>query len=744
MWSRDGRRVALGALLAIAPLACSRHERPHEPPVATSVVALDAADGPRDAASSAAEDGGAALAWDEAIRRGEWATAWTSIERLPASERSKPATRYAAARVALKVSRPADARAALENLEQDLPLLRERIVAARADAEEQAGPPARAADLLAQQPSPSAWLRACVAYEKAGDAASARAQCTRVIASAQKSDMEEERARELRLDLSGDGFSVAAVADARWLASRAVDNERARKGRARLAELDKAHPVTAEEHYHRGRLLAGAGRVTDALKELELAASAKGKVSATELCRARAEAYYKSREHYVEAAAQYRKCAQSGDELASHDLFYAARALMRAERDGEATAALALVIRRDGKGKWGEQATFHLARMHALAGRWSDAARELDRYLKQFPKGPEQREAERYRALATLQKRDFARARVLLEDLAGKQETAVDAARWGVLAALAASRDGDKTHAVARWTEIARSRSLTWPALVARARLREANAPIPPAIEPAESEANASPTLSVTLPAPVDVLHATGLEDEAEEELHAREATVASSAGGRGVEALCRAYGMLGRARFRYQLAPQIPRQLLSRAPSPASAWAWDCAYPRPFDAGVARVEASHRLPPGVVYAVMRQESGFRPSVVSPARAVGLLQLMPSTAARVATSAGLPHDATRLTEPFHNIDLGTRYLSELLAQTKRNVVLAVAAYNAGAEAVSRWRAHARGMSLDAFVERIPYLETRSYVALVLGNVARYAYLAGGEAALPEIDLEIDD
>lgn len=48
------------------------------------------------------------------------------------------------------------------------------------------------------------------------------------------------------------------------------------------------------------------------------------------------------------------------------------------------------------------------------------------------------------------------------------------------------------------------------------------------------------------------------------------------------------------------------------------------------------------------------------------------------------------------------------------------------------------------MSLDAFVERIPYLETRSYVALVLGNVARYAYLAGGEAAVPDIDLEIAD
>lgn len=321
--------------------------------------------------------------------------------------------------------------------------------------------------------------------------------------------------------------------------------------------------------------------------------------------------------------------------------------------------------------------------MHALAGRWSEAARELDRYLKEFPKGPEQREAERYGARHAPEAR-LARARVLLEDLAGKQETAVDAARWGALAALAAAKDGDWTHATARWTEIARSRSLTWPALVARARLREHKAPSPPRHRSA-GERREPWRAALGDSAPVDVFHASGLEDEAEEELHAREATVASSAGGvKGSAAhtgcsgaRASASSSLRKSRASSSLAP--PRR---RAPGPGTA---------PIRARSTRASrGSSRpiaLPTGVVFAVMRQESGFRPEVVSPARAVGLLQLMPKTAARVAASAGVPHEESRLVEPLHNIDLGTRYLEELLTRTKGSVVLAVAGYNAGLEAV---------------------------------------------------------
>lgn len=68
--------------------------------------------------------------------------------------------------------------------------------------------------------------------------------------------------------------------------------------------------------------------------------------------------------------------------------------------------------------------------------------------------------------------------------------------------------------------------------------------------------------------------------------------------------------------------------------------------------------------------------------------------------------------------------------------------LAAAAYNAGPAAVSRWLETGETLPLDVFVARIPYEETRTYVSRVVGNLARYAYLSGGDGAVPRLELEI--
>ena len=68
--------------------------------------------------------------------------------------------------------------------------------------------------------------------------------------------------------------------------------------------------------------------------------------------------------------------------------------------------------------------------------------------------------------------------------------------------------------------------------------------------------------------------------------------------------------------------------------------------------------------------------------------------------------------------------------------------LAVAAYNAGVDPVERWLSRAPGLTLDTFVERIPYKETRDYVVRVMGNLARYSFLGQGEAGVPEIELAL--
>ena len=116
--------------------------------------------------------------------------------------------------------------------------------------------------------------------------------------------------------------------------------------------------------------------------------------------------------------------------------------------------------------------------------------------------------------------------------------------------------------------------------------------------------------------------------------------------------------------------------------------------------------------------AVAKQESRFSPSVRSPVGAVGLLQLMPATAAEVA---GEPLSGSQLEEPSRNATLGARYLGQLLARWQGDPLLAVASYNAGPGAVAGWLDARLQQQPELWVEAIPYPETRLYVKKVLGN-----------------------
>jgi soluble lytic murein transglycosylase-like protein len=101
-----------------------------------------------------------------------------------------------------------------------------------------------------------------------------------------------------------------------------------------------------------------------------------------------------------------------------------------------------------------------------------------------------------------------------------------------------------------------------------------------------------------------------------------------------------------------------------------------------------------------LVHAVIQTESAYNSSAVSRAGAVGLMQLMPDTAKR--------YGVTNRTDPVQNVDGGTRYLKDLLDMFNYNLGLAVAAYNAGENAVIR---HNNSIP--------PYPETRNYVRQVL-------------------------
>lgn len=150
--------------------------------------------------------------------------------------------------------------------------------------------------------------------------------------------------------------------------------------------------------------------------------------------------------------------------------------------------------------------------------------------------------------------------------------------------------------------------------------------------------------------------------------------------------------------------------------------------FPYPLRAMIEREAREHGLDPYLLAAVIRQESVFRPAVMSHAGARGLMQLMPATAKDLARRAGVAWDPRYLSSAEANLHLGATHLAALLRQYDGRVVLALAAYNAGGRPVSRWLRYPEASDPVRFVERVPYVETRGYLRAVLRNRALYRAL----------------
>ena len=148
-----------------------------------------------------------------------------------------------------------------------------------------------------------------------------------------------------------------------------------------------------------------------------------------------------------------------------------------------------------------------------------------------------------------------------------------------------------------------------------------------------------------------------------------------------------------------------------------------DSLHPRPLQSQFLEASEQEKVRLELLLAVARQESRFSPGVASPVGAVGLLQLMPTTAAEVA---GEELSTDDLKDPGRNAVLGARYLTGLLERWQGNPWLTVASYNAGPGAAGSWLSAELNHDPELWVERIPYPETRIYTKKVLGNV--WAYL----------------
>jgi len=151
--------------------------------------------------------------------------------------------------------------------------------------------------------------------------------------------------------------------------------------------------------------------------------------------------------------------------------------------------------------------------------------------------------------------------------------------------------------------------------------------------------------------------------------------------------------------------------------------------YPRPYEDEVGAASRLTNLPEELIYAVMRQESLYRADAGSSAGALGLMQLLPSTARRAARRWDLKAPTrAELLKPAVNVPIGAGELRSLVDRFDGQTLVATAGYNAGPSAARRWLP-VGAMDTDVWVENIPFNETRAYVQRVAWHSLVFAWLA---------------
>ncbi len=526
---------------------------------------------------------------------------------------------------------------------------------------------ARLARLLAQPLSGPLTRRARLLYAQALLHSNRRAEAERILGSVSAEDLDDRTAARLWW-LWGAAAPIpppeARLARAKWLLARGLATEAENE----LVILLHAGPqprTAAEAWYHLG------------------------------MARLRSPG----------AAHAFRQAARH-PAWAPRARYWLGRALARSGRLREAEGTWRQVSREYPGDPWAGRSLLALAYLLEARGAWTEADSVLQRLGADFPETSWGDEARWRRGWLRYRRGAFADAESLFSrwarDFPGSARAAANL-YWAARARQRQGRDGR-----AMLEEVAARYPMTYYGQRARERLRW-RLPARPALPP---------------PAALrpDRFH------PAHEELAAlgfvREAAAE-------VEDLLRSgrdAGLLRAAAIYHALAGNTTASVAAAAEAVAASRGggvsgdtglWMLAYPRAYWEMVSAAAEAARVDPYLVLAVIREESRFDPEAISPAGAVGLMQLLPATAGGAVRR--------QLVDPSTNIRLGAAHLGGLLRVFRGDVVLALAAYNAGTGAARRFARLPRPVP-EEFIERIPYSETRAYVRRVLESYGIYRWL----------------
>lgn len=194
----------------------------------------------------------------------------------------------------------------------------------------------------------------------------------------------------------------------------------------------------------------------------------------------------------------------------------------------------------------------------------------------------------------------------------------------------------------------------------------------------------------------------------------------------------------------------QLDPQMIAKAAKLAQHWGWhslaiftvarsgywddlSIRFPLLYKEAVIDRAQEFNIEAAWVYGIVRQESAFIEDARSPRGALGLMQLLPSTARLVANQIRTPYRPGKdLLVPEKNIKLGSAFLKSMRRQLYDSPVLATAAYNAGPGKVRSWLPKDHEVPADIWIETIPYDETRDYVERVMAYSVVYGWQLTGE------------
>lgn len=572
-----------------------------------------------------------------------------------------------------------------------------------------AGEPAARARLYARVADPAALARIpwteLAARERFGDRAGAaaladslgaRARALRLrLAAAGGDSAERERLRAALVALvraqagTGESRDAVAVLDENWKALAPAEELAVARSASRAGPLARAASA-----YQRA-FAAGLGTPTDRLRHGELLIRLdRDREAATLLL-----ALSRSAPTAIAAPAAYQR----------------GRALLRSQGRDAARAAL-----RDLRARWPRDSSAANA-LNLLADMATDdgrdpAAREAWLMLvRDFPASRLAPFAAFKAAIVAIASGAPRQAAIELDAALARWPRNPEANAMRFWAGQAWKAAGDEAAARARWRAAADTDPQSYYAL----RGAEALGEQPWAPTPAS--AGTSDTLARAAARRAATLEQLGMDVEARFEYDAlsRLATEAPVEG-----ALAAGQALLQREQPSRAIA--VGFRLIGRGANDARAYR--LAYPVLERQRIAEEAAKVKLDPRLVAALVRQESSFNPRATSPVGARGLMQVMPSVGASLARAKGIaPWDAVLLYQPDVNVVLGTAHLAGFMRQYPAPEY-ALAAYNAGPGRVSAWRKKAGADDPLLFVERIPFVETRDYVRIVLRNRALYGAL----------------